>query len=120
MSLYQLEIPDWSPSSVNRLMRRVKERIRRKQADRLIVACHVSQSDIPKATGPRRVSVTVTAPGRLPDPDNVLKSLLDCLVCSRLLVDDSREWLELGTIRVERGSPRKTVIMLEEVVNAAT
>ena len=65
------------------------------------------------------MNVLVTAPGRLPDPDNLLKSLLDALVHAKLLVDDSAAWVELGEVRVERGGHRKTVVTLEDLVEGA-
>jgi Holliday junction resolvase RusA-like endonuclease len=114
--IYTLTIPDWIPSSVNRLMSRVSARIRGKQEDRLIVFAAASHTDIPTAIVKRRVSVHMIAPGRLPDPDNVLKSLLDSLVAARLLVDDNALWMELGQVKVERGPKRQTVITLEDLV----
>jgi hypothetical protein len=118
---YTLEIPNWNPVSVNRLIGRVRARIRGKKDDRLIVFAAASHTDIPTAVTKRRVSVRIVAPGpRLLDPDNALKSLFDCLVAARLLVDDSAAWVELGQVKVERGRERRTVITLEDLVEGAT
>ncbi len=113
--IHELTIADWSPTPLNRLLSRVRARIHGKKHDRLIVVAEALNQDVPRAKVKRRVSVHVTAPGRLPDADNILKSLLDALVAARLLVDDSPAWLELGQIRVERGRRRQTVITLEDL-----
>jgi Holliday junction resolvase RusA-like endonuclease len=113
--VHELTIPEWSPTPLNRLLSRVRARIKGKQTDRLVVVAHALAQDVPRAKCKRRVSVRVTAPGRLPDPDNLLKSLLDALVAARLLVDDSAAWIELGQVKVERGPRRQTVVTLEDL-----
>lgn len=118
--IHTLMIAGWTPTPLNRLMSHVRARIKRKQDDRVIVLAAALNADVPKAYFPRRVSVTVTAPGRLPDPDNLLKSLLDALVHAKLLVDDSAAWCELAAVKVERGPVRKTVMQLEDLVEGAT
>jgi hypothetical protein len=113
--IYTFEIPDWTPCPVNALMQRVATRIRRKKEARMLVVAYALNADIPKASSKRRVRLTITAPGRLPDPDGVLKSMLDCLVAARLLVDDSGDWCELGQVKVERGPARMTCVQLEDL-----
>lgn len=70
---------------------------------------------MPKATGRRRVSVSVDCHKTPPDADNVLKSLLDALTACGLVIDDSPAWCELGTVAVARGPRDRTVVTLEDL-----
>ncbi len=71
---------------------------------------------IPVATGPRRVDLKITNRlGRERDPDASWKSVLDGLVHARMLIDDSRRWVKLGDVTVERGSERSTCITLTDL-----
>ena len=82
-----------------------------------MVAVYCHQAGVPKASGKRRVSVTIlqpaSTPGRMPDPDNLLKSLLDALVQAGMLVDDSSKWLTQGKVEILR---EPTVAALETVI----
>ena len=58
--------------------------------------------------------------GRLPDPDNVLKAMLDALKTARIIVDDSSAWVvwSMPTIvRAKKGEVPCTVITIEDVPN---
>lgn len=114
---HTLTIDGWVPVSVNRLLGSHWARARkRKRFDRDVVAAEALRQGIPGAAGRRRVSVAVTTPGRggLPDPDNLLKSLLDALTRCGLLLDDSSGKMELGAVTVARGERRRTVVTLED------
>jgi len=110
----------WSPPSVNRLLAAhwaTAARIKRAVKDQVAVARLTATEPIPDATGKRRVKIAVTVAGRsgMPDPDNVLKCLMDALKANRLIVDDSARWCEVGAVDVGRGKARRTVIILEDI-----
>lgn len=69
-----------------------------------MVAVYCKMCCVPVATGPRKLGIELVGfrRGRLPDPDAYLKSLLDALVQTRMLVDDSQsmcQWLVPVVIR---------------------
>ncbi len=115
---YILEIPGYLPLSLNRLMRSRKLRMSepKRAADHFTLAALVFR--VPKATGKRRVSLvfTVQKGKPKPDPDNLVKVVLDGLVKAGVLVDDSDEWCQLGGIRMEVGKHPKTMAIVEEMV----
>ena len=117
MALHSLTIPDWKPTSTNKLITSHWAVARKlKKADADIIAGYAIHQAIPKATGKRRLSFTVyvSGRGRTPDADNFLKSMCDGLVKCGLLVDDSPTWMELGKMEVARGGSA-TVITLEDI-----
>lgn len=117
MTLHTLRLTGWVPASVNSLFGHWARRQRKKRFDRDMVALEALAQAVPMATGKRRVTVRIEVSGRagVPDPDNVLKSLLDALVRSGLLVDDSGDWCELAGVTVTRGQQTVTVVTLEDV-----
>jgi hypothetical protein len=115
---FRLHIPSWHPARLNELLGcSWQRRHRLKKADRELVALYGKLARIPPATGRRRVCLhLVLGPGqRAGDPDAYWKSLLDALVACGLLVDDSRQWVELGEVTFSRGKARAAVITLEDV-----
>jgi Holliday junction resolvase RusA-like endonuclease len=115
---YTLSIPDWLPVRLNRLIGcHWGTRSKLKKADRQLVGVYAKMAGIPIATTRRRISLTFTlgGRGRAPDPDNLLKALLDSLVQAGLLRDDSGRWCELGEVEVVRGTVRQTTIRLEDL-----
>ena len=114
--VWRVTIPNWLPISVNALLRlHWSKRSRAKRADAAVVAAHCNAACVPGAPGKRRVRVLYRQrKGRLSDPDNRWKSLLDALVVCGRLVDDSPVWCELGGVVVERGA-MLTVIELEDI-----
>lgn len=117
MTLHSLTIPNWKPTSTNKLITSHWAVARKlKKADADIIAGYAIHQAIPKATGKRRLSFTVyvSGRGRITDADNCLKSLCDGLVKCGLLVDDSPTWMELGKMEVIRGGSA-TVIILEDI-----
>jgi len=118
MPTHTLVIPGWMPASDNQFKGHWSKRHRLKRTDRQWVAIGAAVQDIPLAKGKRRVSIIATSDqrgGRLPDPQNLLKSALDALVRCGLLVDDSADWCEVMPPRVERGPERQTMIVLSDV-----
>lgn len=115
--VWQVHIPDFHPARLNQLLGHHYRRGRLKRDDAMLVAHHLVQARVPRATGKRRVSLRLTlAPRqRAGDPDAYWKSLLDALVRCGALVDDNRHWCELGPVTFERGTRLETVIILEEV-----
>lgn len=115
-----LDIENWNPPSVNRLLKvhwAIANRIKKHAKAHVWHAAVVSRPPVTAATGRRRVSVRVTVAGRggVPDPDNILKALFDALKHNGLIVDDSATWLEIGEVTVERGKARRTVVTLEDI-----
>ena len=116
---YTITIPDWCPATVNTFLGRHwarKHRLRRAMTE--MIGSYAWAQSVPKATGKRRVKLTVTgwaSGGRLPDKDAFDKLLLDSLKQCWLIFDDSQEFLD-GRVEVElRRGPRSTVIELEDV-----
>lgn len=115
---YTLKIGNWHPARLNQWDGcHWSKRAKLKRVDRDIVALNAHAFGIPKATGKRRVSLTLTlAPRqRAGDPDAYWKSLLDALVHAGLLVDDNRQHVEIGGVAFQRGPLRITEITLEDV-----
>ena len=111
---------DFWPALANRFIRShwaERERTLRRDAEAL--ALYAFSQGVPKASGKRRVSLTVlySRPQNRPDPDAMLKCLLDCLVRAGLLVDDNPDRLELGPVAYER-APRKGLRILLEDLDA--
>jgi hypothetical protein len=113
-----LTIEGWHPCRLNELLGCWQRRARLKRADRQLVTGYAVMQRIPRATGKRRVSLLLTlAPGqRGADPDAYWKSLLDALVHAGLLLDDSRQAVELGPVRFARGPAAATEITLADMV----
>lgn len=120
MSTYTVVIPNWKPTSVNKLLGSHWAAARKKKsADMNMVGMYVVSAGIPKATGKRRLSfeVSIKGRGRRPDPDNFLKVLCDGLVKCGMLVDDSSKWVEYGKMNVVSGDKLETIITLEDVTD---
>jgi hypothetical protein len=99
MPTWTLDIPRWHPSRLNELMGcHWGKRSRLKRADRQTVALLAKLPGIPKAPGPRRVSLRIVLKPRqrASDPDAYWKSTLNALVSCGLLLDDDRQTVELG------------------------
>ena len=114
--VHRITIPRWHPATVNQLLRSVKGRIRLKKTDRELIGWYARCARITRATGRRRVSLEITLGPRqrASDPDAYWKSLLDALVQAGLLIDDTRQHVELGSVEFNRGPEHQTVILLED------
>ncbi len=113
MTVYTFTIPGYLPPRLNEMLRMHWARRSRlqKEADQF-VGCY--GRGVPKAAGRRRVSLTFH--GGRADPDARLKIVLDALVHSRLLIDDSQEWCQIGEIRnAGRRGDKATVVTLEDI-----
>lgn len=116
-AVHRLVIPDWRPTPLNRLLRHWATAAHLKRVDREMVMGYAIQAGIPKATTRRRVRLVVTLPkGRKAfDPDAPWKGVLDGLVHTGLLVDDSAKWVELAPVEFRKGDRLETTIELEDL-----
>jgi Holliday junction resolvase RusA-like endonuclease len=117
-TFHRLIIPNWHPAKITAWDgRHWRTKHRLKKADREMIGTYSMLAAIPPATGKRRVSLVITlAPRqRAGDPDAYFKSLNDALVHARLLIDDNRQHVELGTVEFCRGRARVTEIVLEDL-----
>jgi hypothetical protein len=116
---YELHIPGWRPALDNELFRlHWSRRLSRKRHDAQVLATAALALGVPRATGPRRLGVTIYGRyhrGAVPDDPAPYKSLLDGLVHAGLLVDDSAEYLELVWPPHYLPGPRATHLTLEEI-----
>lgn len=115
---HTLHIPDFHPAKLNTLLSgHWGKGARLKRADREIIAAYAHQSEIPKATGKRKVSLLLVLEKgqRAADPDASWKSLLDALQACQLIRNDNRQGVELGPVEFARGERRRTFVMLEDV-----
>lgn len=114
--MINVTIPNWRPHSINQLLHGHWTKARRmKRQDADMLAAYLMAG--PKATGRRRLSVTITnrQRGHQLDADNALKSLLDGLKRCSAIIDDSAEFLELGRVASVHGTTNSTTIILEDV-----
>lgn len=114
VAMHEIIIPDWHPTSVNKLINShwaVAHKLKKRDK----VEVRYASNHIPKAIGKRRVQVIIELGKgqRALDPDNYQKSLGDALVFAKMLVNDSRQWVEWMPIEFTRGK-RKTTIRLYE------
>ena len=115
---HTLEIPGWMPARLNELIHgHWAKGAKLKKRDREIVSQAAYAHKTPYATEKRRVSVLIVLPSgkRAPDPDSLWKSLLDALVATQALRNDSPAWCELGRVRFARGEELVTYLTLESV-----
>jgi Holliday junction resolvase RusA-like endonuclease len=118
MPAWTVEIPGWTPPSLNRLLYKhwsLTRRLKRKAMDTVHLACRVAE--VPPATGKRRVSITVTTPNRahFMDVDNIPKTVLDGLRQAGAILDDKAEFCALGLVQALKGREKGTVIILEDL-----
>lgn len=115
-NIHFLIVEDWLPTSVNLLLQtHPMHRAKLKKRDAEVVGVAALQQAIPRASGKRRLFITLAqCRGRSPDPDNVLKSLLDGLVKCGLLLDDAPNCCEIDKIAVLRGPRKMTYVTLQD------
>ena len=103
MQKIKIQIPNWHPTPLNKLLGDWRVSSKRKKADRNLIACYTHH--LPKAGQKRRVTLTIILGKgqRGCDPDAYWKSLLDALVHAGQLNDDSPKWCELAPVQFERG-----------------
>jgi hypothetical protein len=101
---FTLDIPQWRPALLNKLMHSVRTKIRLKKRDREMVCAYAWQAKFPPAAGKRRVSLHVTLGKGMRefDYDAPWKSLNDALKHAKLIVDDSCKYVEQGPLTFSR------------------
>jgi Holliday junction resolvase RusA-like endonuclease len=84
---------------------------------RLLGTAAKAVAQVPEAKTKRRVSLEVILGYRQKgaDPDSFLKVVLDALVWCGVLKDDSKEWVEIGSVSYRRGPRAAMVVVLEDV-----
>lgn len=114
---WTLTISGWRPTLDNQLIYKPWYKARAlKRRDARVIAAAALVHGVPKATVRRRLTLTISQPtGTFPDDTAPLKSLWDALVKAGLLVDDSREWLEMVWPPTFVRGPRSTTIVLEDI-----
>lgn len=118
MNRWEMEIPGWQPTPLNKIMGcHWGTRNRRKKHDYEQIGLARLIYGVLPATGKRRVSliVTLSKGQRALDPDAYWKVVLDGLVACKALTDDSRQWCEMGVVEFRRGE-KGTVIVIEDMV----
>lgn len=114
-----MTIKDWRPATLNKLIgSHWATAGQLKALDRSLVGHAVKYHDVPKATSRRRVDVHIVLKGRQQkaDVDAYWKSLLDALVQSGALGNDTRQWCMLGDTTYSRGDQTSTTITLTDLV----
>lgn len=125
MSVYRLELHGYLPPSANEILRtrswQKKHRLK-KNAERLIWVYNrkAGQKAIPKAQGRRSVEIILDKGprGKTDDPDNLYgrcKFLLDGLVNQGLLLDDSRQYLDLEVRDYAPTTEKRTTITIRDL-----
>lgn len=110
-----ITIPNWHPMTINQLIStHWAISAKRKKVDCNLIRTYFHH--LPAATKKRRVSLTIVLGKgqRGADVDAYFKVLLDGLVQSFQLVDDSKKWCELAPVKFERGDIA-SIIMLEDM-----
>lgn len=119
---WSVAVLHWHPTPLNKLITCHWGTAHvRKQADARRVADEMALAGVPEAKGKRRVGLKIILGPRqrAADPDAYWKSTLDALVACKRLVNDSREWVELGAVEFGRGKNKETVIELADLPRAA-
>lgn len=114
-------IPQWTPPTDNTGRGR-SWRIRwsASKATRSIVVAYAVQAGVKLHAGVRRkveIACEFAGAGRLPDPPNLFKILLDALKFVGLIVDDSARWLVCTMPTVARGPVTQTTITFTDLPN---
>lgn len=114
---WTLNIPGWRPCSLNDMTGYWGKRHKIKAKDRDVIGLAVLACGIPKAIGKRRVDLLVVYPkgARSHDPDAFFKSANDALVHSGALRDDTKNYVELGSVEYAKGEVLRTVITLTDL-----
>lgn len=115
---WEVVVPLWRPASLNELLAAGPYGANRlKKRDLEFVRVYAWLAGVPRASGPRRVSLEITVPKgqRRWDPDAFWKSLLDALVRDGKLVDDGPKWCLNGPVSYVRGEELLTKIIIEDV-----
>lgn len=116
--MYTVTIPYWKPASVNRLINAHWTTGSRAKLEAVqMIATYLYKSGVPKATGRRKVDISITQSGRgrTLDPDNLCKVVFDALKSTGYIIDDSSKWLDYTPPVITRGKVTETTITLTDV-----
>lgn len=121
MAKWKIEIPDWNPTTLNKLLSaHWAARGRMKKKDAATIRRYTEISGVTPAENVKR-KVTMTyivkakSRAKFPDEDNVWKSLLDGLKHAKAIHDDSPDWLEKDPVIYAKAETNGTIIELEDV-----
>lgn len=114
MSIIEIIIPNWRPALLNQYIHKhwsVGHKL--KNRDKAIVFAYSYGK--PQAQKKRRVDVHIVLGPRQQesDDDAPQKSLLDALVFSKMLLNDSRAFVEMGKIMYSRGAPETRITLTD-------
>lgn len=115
---WTLNIPNWTPTPLNKLLgSHWGAAGRKKAADSQVVAIYGMKAGITPARGKRRVDTIIIHPKgkRFCDKDAYHKSLLDALVSVGHLKNDSHEWVEFSPPEFARGETLRTIITITDM-----
>lgn len=114
---WTMNIPGWRPAPLNKLMGHWGKSHKMKSTDRMVIDNTATAYGIPNATGKRRVDLLIIYPKgmRSTDPDSHWKSLLDALTCCGVLRDDTKNYVELGSVEYAKGEVLRTIITVTDV-----
>lgn len=114
---FEFFIPRWHPATLNQMKGHWSKGHRLKKADREIVECYSWIKKVPEANGKRRVDYEIILqPGqRSCDPDAHQKSLHDALKHAKMIVNDSRHYLEIMNPTYSRSENWGTIIRLTDL-----
>ncbi|HEX3747621.1 MAG TPA: hypothetical protein VHW09_26985 [Bryobacteraceae bacterium] len=117
MNQYVIEIPDWLPTPLNKLMGNWRQSAKLKKQDREMIWAYSRLAKVPYERIKRSVELIITLEPaqRAVDPDSYQKSVGDALVNSYALWNDSHLWVEWLPIKFERGARRNTRILLRDI-----
>ena len=120
---YTITIPNWLPTSDNKLNGHWAKVKRHKLADMQMIWAYANKCGVPKAEVKRILRIVLVIgkhkKGRLPDPQNFYKSVCDSLVKSGMLIDDNTTWMEHMPTEILRSNETATIIHLHDVLPTA-
>ena len=120
MTAYIIEIPNWNPTPLNKLIGNWRKTSKLKAADRAMIWAALQEEGkfkIPYKQIKRSVEMTITLGKgeRACDVDAYWKSVLDGLVHGYALWNDSSKWCEILPIKFERAEKKHTRIVLRDL-----
>ena len=121
MTEHVIDIPNWNPTPLNKLLGNWRAAAKLKKADREMIWAYCRKVGINCYEGTpvkRSVELIITLePRQRPfDVDSLFKSTLDALVHAYALFNDSPKWCELLPVRFERGERKATRIVLRDLL----
>ena len=119
---YVIDIPDFHPTPLNKLLGNWRAAAKLKKADREMIWAYCRKAGITCYEGgaaqkKRSVELIITLElrQRACDPDAYQKSVGDALVNAYALWNDSHLWVEWLPVKFERGERKATRIVLRDL-----